>query len=108
MKVEIMLMGLLVVSTLTSLVTEAVKSILLEHGIKYHANTLAGIVAIAVAVAVFAAYVILVGLEVTPQLIVCAVALVAFSWLCAMVGYDKVMQTIAQIRSSEGGGSNGF
>lgn len=40
--IETFMLGLLVVSTLTGLVTEAIKKILSERGITYYANTLAG------------------------------------------------------------------
>lgn len=98
MSLEIVLMGLLIVSTLTGLVTEAVKKLLAEYGVKYYANTLAGIVAVVVAVAVSAAYVILTDTAVTSAVIVCVIAIVFLSWLCAMVGYDKVVQTISQFK----------
>ena len=72
---EIFLLGALIVSTVTGLVTEALKKILIEHKWNYHANTLAGAVAI-----------------------VQMVVLVFISWLCSMVGYDKVVQAIKQFK----------
>ena len=43
---ETFLLGALIVSTVTGLVTEAFKKVLIEHKWNYHANTLAGAVAI--------------------------------------------------------------
>lgn len=99
MSMEIFLLGLLIVSTMTGLVTEAVKNLLVEHGVNYYANTLVGIISVIVAAAVSAAYVVVSGTPVTASLIVCIIALVLMSWLCAMVGYDKVIQAISQFKT---------
>lgn len=96
---EIFLFGLLMISTLTSLVTEAVKSILKEHGIAYRANTLVGIVAMILSCAVGVGYFILTDICFDAKTIVCFVALIFMSWLCAMVGYDKVVQAISQFKT---------
>lgn len=88
---EVFLLGLMVVSALTSLVTEALKKIFVEHNVTYRANTLAGIVAAILSVAIGAGYAILMGLAFSAQLVVYIVALVFMGWLCAMVGYDKVI-----------------
>lgn len=96
---QIFLLGLLVVSTLTGLVTEAIKNILAEHDRPYHANTLAGIVALILSVAVGSGYVLFTGIGFSVQVIVSFIGLVFMSWLCAMVGYDKVMQAISQFKT---------
>lgn len=90
---ETFLIGLLIVSTLTSLVTEAIKKILTEHGKTYHANTLAGIVAVILSIAIGIGYGIVMSIAFTAQSVVCIIALMFMSWLCAMVGYDKVIAT---------------
>lgn len=88
---EIFLTGLMVVSALTGLVTEAVKKILDEHSVSYLSNTLAGIVAAVLSLLVGIAYVILASIAFTAQIVVCLIALIFLSWLCSMVGYDKVV-----------------
>lgn len=93
------MLGLLIVSTLTGLVTEAVKTILVERKVNYRANTLAGIVALVLSAAIGVGYVILAGIGFTSQTIVYLIVLVFMSWLCAMVGYDKVVQTISQFKT---------
>lgn len=98
---ETFVFGLLVTSTLTGLATEAIKKILTEHNVKYHANTLAGIVAFVLSFAVGTGYIVLSGLEFTSSIIICLIAQTFMSWLCAMVGYDKVVQTITQFGSSK-------
>ena len=95
---EIFLLGLLVTSITTSLITEAVKIVMTEHNKTYHANTLAGIVAAIVACAISTGYIVLTGIGFTTQAIVCMIALVVMGWVCAMVGYDKVIQAIGQFK----------
>ena len=94
------LLGLLISSTFTSLATEAIKKILTENGKSYSANTLAGIVALVLSTALGVCYVLVNNSEFTIQIIICIVALVFMSWLCAMVGYDKVIQAISQFKTT--------
>lgn len=96
---EVFLFGLLMTSALTGLMTEAVKKILTEHNINYHANTLAGIVSLILSAAIGVAFVVLTGTTFTSQIVVYLIAHVVMSWLCAMVGYDKVIQTISQFKT---------
>ena len=98
--VEVFMLGLLITSTLTSLVTEAVKKIMAEHNKTYHANTLVGIIALVLSIVIGSGYVVLNGLEFTSTVIICIIAQVFMSWLCAMVGYDKVIQAISQFKNN--------
>ena len=98
---EVFLFGLLITSTLTTLVTEALKSICNENNLKYRANTMAGVVALVLSVAIGAGYIIATGSAFNAQLLVCLVAQVFMSWLCAMVGYDKVVQAISQFKTTK-------
>lgn len=100
MNFEIFLLGLLIVSTFTSLVTEAVKKLLKENKIGYRANTLAAIISAVLSLAVGVGYVIATGIAFTAQIVVCIIALIFMSWLCAMVGYDKVIQVISQFKTN--------
>lgn len=93
---EVFLIGLMITSTLTGLVTEAIKKILVECKVKYRANTLAGIVAAVLSIGVGVSYVVLAGIGFSAQVVVCIVAQVFLSWLCAMVGYDKVVEVITK------------
>lgn len=94
------LTGLLVTSTLTGLATEAVKKILTEYNKQYQANTLAGIVALVLSIGVGIGYIAVTNAAITAQVVIMLIALVFMSWLCAMVGYDKVIQTITQIKNA--------
>lgn len=95
---ETFLLGALIISTVTGLVTEAVKKILTEHKITYHANTLAGLIATILSAAMGVCYIMLSGVGFTSQTIIYLVILVFISWLCSMVGYDKVIQAIKQFK----------
>ena len=91
--------GLLIMSAVIGLVTEAVKTVLTEYNKTYHANTLAGIVALVLSTIAGICYVIATGATFTAQIVVGIITFVFMSWLCAMVGYDKVIQTIAQFKN---------
>lgn len=98
MTFKVFLLGLLVISTLTSLVTEAVKKVMVEHNQTYHSNTLAGVVSVVLSVAVGVAYMLFNGIAFNVSSIVFIFMTMFMSWLCAMVGYDKVMQAISQFK----------
>jgi hypothetical protein len=97
---EVFLLGMILVSTFTGLTTEAVKMVLSARSIKYNANILSGIVAIVLSAAVGVGYMLIADITFTAQTIVYIVALVFLSWLCAMVGYDKVIQVVSQIKTT--------
>jgi predicted membrane metal-binding protein len=99
MTLEIFLLGLLIVSTMTGLFTEAIKNWLIERNKHYYPNALAGYVAVGLSVVISAAYIILTGASMNTQMAVYLIALVLLSWLAAMVGYDKVVQAIAQFKT---------
>lgn len=101
--IDIFLLGLLIISTLTSLVTEAVKKVLLESNVAFRSNLIAGIASLVLSTAVSICYIILYNIEFSAAICVCMLALMFMSWLCAMVGYDKVVQTIRQFTSIDKG-----
>ena len=99
MTLQIFLKGLLLVSIFTGLVTEAIKRILEEQKKQYYSNTIAGIVAVVIAVLVDIGYTVLNNMAFDVVWAVYLIALIGLSWLCAMVGSDKVIQALSQIRS---------
>lgn len=98
MTLEAFLMLLFAVSILTSLTVEAIKKFI---GDKYKApsNLLAGIVSVVLSGVVGVFYCILAEVAFSTHIVIMLIALVFLSWLCAMVGYDKVVQAITQIRT---------
>ena len=94
---DIFLLGLLAVSISTSLVTEAVKKICADHNISYPANTLAGIIACILSVLIGVGYSVVAAIPFSASWVVYMIALTGLSWVCAMVGYDKVIQTLGQL-----------
>jgi hypothetical protein len=98
MTVEIFLIALVTISSLASLVAEAVKKILDEHNKSYRTNTLVGICAFVVAVIVSVLYIMYTGIAVTLAVVASIIAITLLSWLCAMVGYDKVVQAFSQFK----------
>lgn len=97
--IDVFLIGLMIVSTLTGLVTEAIKKMLAEYNKNCYSNTLAAIVATGLSVAVGVGYVLMMNIGFTTGNIVCIIALTFMSWLCSMVGYDKVVGVIKQFKN---------
>lgn len=98
MTLETFLMLLMIVATLTGLLTEAIKKWLQERKKTYYANALAGYAAVALSFVVGIAYIVITEAAINAQLAVYLIALVFLSWIAAMVGYDKVVQTITQFK----------
>ena len=90
--------GLLLTSTLTGLVTEAVKNMLNEHNVTYQSNMLAGVVSLILSSMIGVGYIVMNEIAFTAQIVVYIVGLIFMSWLCAMVGYDKVIQAVGQFK----------
>lgn len=94
MTVQLFLFLFTVGSTASSLLTEALKKTLPE--------TSANVIALANALIVgilgtVAAYVFM-GIEFTLANSICVVLMTVCIWIGSMIGYDKVLQTIAQIK----------
>ena len=88
--------ALAIVSALTTLTVQGIKKILDEQGKEYKSNLLAAIVAIVLSIASVVGYVLYNGIGFSVQIVVLTVTFAFLSWLCAMVGYDKVMQLFKQ------------
>lgn len=95
---ELFSVALVLVAVITSLVVEAIKSVLDDFGAKCKPNVLAMIVSFFVSIVVIEGYLLYTGTPITPQIIVVGVALIILSFLCATLGYDKVIQTLKQIK----------
>ena len=99
MTVQVAMFLLTVCAVMTSLITEAIKRTVKTD----KPNIVALIVSCVVGIAVPIGYLILNHLAITAQDIVYIVAMVVLTWLCATLGYDKVLQAIEQmIHKTEG------
>lgn len=84
---------LLLCSVLTGLIVEAIKKMWNID----KPNILAAIVSVIVGVAISVGYMILTNVAFSVTAVLFIVSIVVLSWLSAMLGYDKVMQTISQL-----------
>ena len=100
---QLFFIALLAISVLSGLTVEAIKKMFKDYKTSWHANILSAIVSTVLSVAVSAGYIVYTGTALTAQLVVLIIALIFLSWLCSMVGYDKVTQAISQIKSGKGG-----
>lgn len=92
------LLSLTATSMFTGLVTEALKKIFDENKWKYKSNTLAGIVSILVSLLGGIVWCVRTGHSFDFQCVSTIGILMLCTWLCSMVGYDKVVQTINQMK----------
>ena len=89
---------LTVFSAVTSICTEAFKKILDDMGVQYSSNMLAFIIACFVGILGTAASYVLCSIDFSAINIVCMLLMGVATSIGATVGYDKVMQTISQIK----------
>lgn len=102
MSFEFILSALLLVSLLTGLVTQGIKTLLDEYNKTYYSNTLAACVSIVLSVGVTVGYMILTDTAWNDKMAVYLIALILLSWLCAMLGYDKIIQALSQWKNGKG------
>ena len=86
-------------SAITSLCTEAVKKLLNELNVKYAPNVLVVILSLIVGIVGTGVYYILFSIEFNLINIVCMPLMGLATAVGSMVGYDKVIQTIEQLRN---------
>lgn len=102
MTFELFIILLAVFSAFTSLFTEAVKLFLESLKVDYASNLVAlGASAFVGGAGTTCAYLFL-GIPWTAINLVCLFLMVLANWLVAMLGYDKVMQAISQIKGTGG------
>lgn len=98
MSVSIFITLLTLFSTVTALVVEAEKILLPEHNIRIASNTLALVTACIIGWIGTSVYYIFDNVLFTTQNTTALLLMGVACGLCSMVGYDKVMQTIEQIK----------
>ncbi len=93
---------LALISVLTTLTTECVKTFCKKADRPYISNIIATISAVIISGVCCVAYpVIMQGAELTPQLIFTAVIMAFFSILCATLTFDKVMQALEKLKGGK-------
>jgi hypothetical protein len=94
MTIEIFLFLFTIGSLISSLLTEAIKKMDLNMSV----NIIALIDAMVVGFLGTIAFYLIMGIVWTPTNIVCIFLMTFCIWIGSMIGYDKVMQTIAQLK----------
>ena len=84
-------------SMLCGVITEAIKSAYKNADKPYSANVIAVVDALVVGGLGTATAYMLMGIPWTVNNIICLVLMCVVIWLGAMVGFDKILQTISQI-----------
>lgn len=87
---------LFIASVMTGLLTEAMKKTFDGTSVKISNNILAVIMSAAASCIVSIVYIIQNSVVVDAKVVVEIVLLFIMSWICSMVGYDKVKQSISQ------------
>jgi len=100
MTLELFIILLAVFSAFTSLFTEAVQSFLDELKIKYASNLVVLGASMFVAGIGTACVYLFLGIPWTIINLVCLFLMVIANWLVSMLGYDKVMQAITQLKGT--------
>lgn len=98
MTVEIFLILLAIFAAVTSLITEAVKKLFDSLKMTYKSNLVVLWVSIIVGCFGMGAFYELNGYALTSFEYICALLMIVANWLSAMLGYDKVKQTITQFK----------
>lgn len=89
--------GVFGVCVVTNLTTEVIKMIAGER--KWNWNVVSFVVAFVLAISISIGYIVTNGVAFTIQTGVFIAAFVYVSWLCAMLGYDKVKEAFTQFTS---------
>ena len=81
-------------SVVTGLIVEAIKKMIEVK----RPNIVTAIVSVIVGVIIPCGYMLDKGIAFDIHSIIYIIAIVFLSWMCAMLGYDKVSQTLTQVR----------
>ena len=101
MTITMFILLMTICSAVSSLLTEGVKNWFTNAGKNYSSNLIAMINAIVVGWGGTEIAYVLMGIAFTLPNILCLVLMAAAVWLGSMVGYDKVIQLIAQITTAK-------
>lgn len=93
--------ALIAVSLLTNLTVEGLKKLMDERGMTYSSNLLAAVTSVIIAAAIFGGYMIMNDIAFTIKIAVQIVILMYLAFLSSTVGYDKIIQTLKQIKETK-------
>lgn len=93
--------ALIAVSLLTNLTVEGLKKLMDERGMTYSSNLLAAVTSVIIAAAIFGGYMIMNDIAFTVKIAVQIVILMYLAFLSSTVGYDKIIQTLKQIKETK-------
>ena len=93
--------ALIAVSLLTNLTVEGLKKLMDERGMSYSSNLLAAVTSVIIAAAIFGGYMIMNDIAFTIKIAVQIVVLMYLAFLSSTVGYDKIIQTLKQIKETK-------
>lgn len=82
-----------------SFLTEAVKKLLEEKEAKYSSNVVVLIISVIVGIGGTAVAYMYLNIPFTPPNIICMVLMAVAVWVGAMIGYDKIIQLIEQVKN---------
>ena len=99
MTFDLFLILLTILSVVTSLLTEGIKKFLDSLKVTYAANIVVLCVSVVVAGIGTSVFYMWNNFEWTTLNIICIFLMVVANWLGSMLGYDKVMQALTQIKS---------
>ena len=85
---------LMICSLMTGRIVEAIKKMVEVK----RANVVAAVVSVIVGIAVPVGYIVMNKILLDVNALLYIVSIVVLSWLCSMLGFDKVVQTISQIK----------
>ena len=94
MTIEVGIFLLMLCSVLTGLVVEAVKKMVKVK----KPNITAAIVSVIVGAVIPIMYIVYNSLAFDTTAILYIISLIVLSWLCSMLGYEKVVQTLTQTK----------
>ena len=106
MPISFMSSALLTVSLLTNLTVQGIKKLLEGTNVKYSSNILAAVVSVVLAGAVSVIYMVTMDVTFSMKVGVEILILMYLGFLVSTVGYDKVLQTLRQIRDVKEGFNN--
>ena len=99
MDVTLFIMLLMIFSTITSICTEGCKKFLEGIKLSYASNILAFIIACIIGIGGTGIYYLLNSIEFNTVNIICMILMGIATSIGAMVGYDKVVQAIGQLKN---------